>query len=263
MTRLSSLFFCATLMAGATAGSCGGSSSGGEGGSGATGTGGTGAGGVSGGSGGTSGGSGGAAGGASGGTSGGSGALSVVPADKEISGWAVDVAASKNKDGTPATAFKCDQDAASPLDPDLISMVIDGGATPFCLESYRPKLFVWQTYANTGLSTAPDGAQISLYVIQYPTVEQATGLYSAVLKTSEYSRKEGTPDDWKPSTMGTESRIQDTGSQWWINFHQDVFYIEVMLSPSYGPAPEYTPADAALKDETVRFAKAVAAKIKS
>jgi hypothetical protein len=253
MIRLSSLFLCSTLVVAAAATSCGAGSSGGEGGNGATGSGG-----VTTGSGGTSSGSG----GAGGGTSAAQDAVSVAPADKEVSGWAVDLKASKNKDGKPMTAFKCDEDSTNPTDPDLISMLIDGGATPFCVDSYRPKLFVWQNYTNGSLPSAPDGAVMSLYVLQYSSTEQATGLYTAVMKLSEYVRKQGTAEDWQPSTMGTESRIQDTGSQWWINFHKGPFYVEVMLDPSYGPAPDFTPADAKLKEEAVRFAKAIADKIK-
>jgi len=258
MNRLSSLFFCATLVVGATAGSCSSSGGGGEGGSGATGSGG-----VTSGSGGTSTGSGGAAGGGGGGTSGAQDAVSVVPADNEVSGWAVDLAHSKNKDGKPMTAFKCDDPSIDPKDPDLISMLIDGGATPFCVDSYRPKLFAWQNYTNDALPSAPDGAQLWVYVSQYASADDAAGLYTAVLKLSDYARKQGTPDDWKPSTMGTESRIQDTGAQWWINFHKGPFYVEVWLFPSAGPAPDYTPGDATLKAEAVRFATAMANKIKS
>jgi len=40
-----------------------------------------------------------------------------------------------------------------------------------------------------------------------------------------------------------------------------VFYAEVMLSPSYGPAPDYTISDPDLKAEALRFAQAVAAKM--
>jgi hypothetical protein len=71
------------------------------------------------------------------------------------------------------------------------------------------------------------------------------------------------PDDWGPTTptVGTESRIQDTASQWWINFHQDVFYVEVLLAPSFGPPPDWAPANADTKQETLRFAQAVASKI--
>jgi hypothetical protein len=48
---------------------------------------------------------------------------------------------------------------------------------------------------------------------------------------------------------------------WWINFHQDVLYVEVRLDPSYGPAPDYVPGNPATKAEALRFVRAVASRI--
>jgi hypothetical protein len=53
--------------------------------------------------------------------------------------------------------------------------------------------------------------------------------------------------------------MKDTSRQWWINFHQDVYYIEVLLGPSE-PAPDYTPSDTT-KQAAFTFAQAVAGKI--
>jgi hypothetical protein len=141
--------------------------------------------------------------------------------------------------------------------------LIDGAAADFFMPPYTPKEFVWQNYVNTTLPFAPDGAWLSLYVLWMPSAEQATGLYAALLQASLYSTRVGTPDDWHPTTppVGTESRIQDTGSSWWINFHQDAFYVEIALDPSYGPAPDYIPGSAETKAEALRFALAVASKI--
>jgi hypothetical protein len=61
--------------------------------------------------------------------------------------------------------------------------------------------------------------------------------------------------------VGAESRIEDTGSAWWVNFHQGAFYVEVVLSPSTGPAPDYAPGNPATKAEAIRFAQAVASAI--
>jgi hypothetical protein len=97
-----------------------------------------------------------------------------------------------------------------------------------------------------------------VYIWAMPSADQASGLYTALLKESEYS------GDWEQPTsppLGTESRIRDTNTAWWVNFHQDVFYVEVFLSPSYGPAPDYTPGNADLKAEALGFAKAIASKI--
>jgi hypothetical protein len=43
--------------------------------------------------------------------------------------------------------------------------------------------------------------------------------------------------------------------------HQDLFYVEVQLYPSSGPAPDYTPGNADLKNEALRFAQAIASSI--
>ena len=96
-----------------------------------------------------------------------------------------------------------------------------------------------------------------------PSADQASGLYTAVLPLSEYARKAGTSEDWKPTTptVGDASRIEDDGSHWWINFHKGVFYVEIKLDPSTGPAPDYTPSDPDTKIEAVRFAQAVADKM--
>ena len=180
-------------------------------------------------------------------------AIDVAPVDNTVSGWTIDRAHNKNADGSPMTGAT--KEGAEGL--------IDGAANPFYLAPYTPKLFVWQVYLNTTLPAAPDGASVNLYILEMPSAEQASGLYTSLLQYSEYARKSGTPDDWKPTSppLGTESRIQDTTSQWWINFHQDVFYVEVSLDPSTGPAPDYTPSDPDLKQEAVRFAQAVAGRI--
>jgi hypothetical protein len=195
-------------------------------------------------------------------------ALDLAPGENTVSGWTVDRAANQNyKPGdtnvpAPMTATSCLSCAKDPSH--SIECLIDGAATPFCIASYEPKLFLWQNYLNKTLpAIQPDVANVSMYILEMSSVEQATGLYSEVLKLSEYDRKKGTSDDWKATSpvVGTESRIQDTGSTWWINFHQGVFYIEIVLTPSTGPAPDYTPGNADTKKEAIRFAQAVASKM--
>ncbi len=142
--------------------------------------------------------------------------------------------------------------------------LIDGAASPFYINSFSPVQFAWQNYVNSNVtSVKPDDAYLKIYVLQMPSAEQATSLYSAVLPLSEYARKKGTPDDWQPTspTIGTEARIQDNTSAWWINFHQGVYYVEVLLDPSVGPAPDYTPGNQDTKKEALRFAQAVSARI--
>ena len=142
--------------------------------------------------------------------------------------------------------------------------LIDGGAAPFYKAPYTPKMFLWQNYVNTTLPAAPDGANLVLYILEMPSVAQASGLYTDLLQASDYTRQSGTPDDWQgPTTppLGAESRIENNVTTWWINFHQDVFYVEVQLSPSFGPPPDSTPGNVDLKNEAMRFAQAIAAGI--
>jgi hypothetical protein len=179
--------------------------------------------------------------------------LDLVPADNAVSGWRVDRSRDPGGNGQPMTATTFQ---------DVVGL-IDGAAESFFMDPYTPKEFAWQNYVNSTLSTAPDGANLSLYVFRMPSAEQAAGLYRALLQLSDYSRKVGTPDDWQPTSplLGTESRIQDTNMTWWINFYQDVFYVEVSLDPSQGPAPDYVPGNAVTKAEALRFARAVASRI--
>jgi hypothetical protein len=201
---------------------------------------------------------GGSGGGGAGGTAGNGGTagkniLDLVPLDNGVSGWRVDRTGNPSGTGQPMTATT-EQEAVA---------LIDGGAEAFYMAPYTPRVFAWQNYVNSTLPAAPDGARLRLYVLQMPSADQAAGLYTAVLQLAEYSRKSGTPDDWQPTSppVGAESRIQDTATSWWVNFHQDVFYVEVNLDPSYGPAPDYTPGNASTKAEAIRFAQAVAAAI--
>jgi len=196
--------------------------------------------------------------GGSGGTSnGGSGGTSTKNAldllDITVSGWTVDAASNKNGSAQPMVATTKVQ---------AINL-IDGGANPFYKAPFTPQEFIWQNYLNVTLPAAPQGASVILYVLQMPSADQASALYTALLKESEYSGQTGTTNDWQPTSppLGTESRIENTVTAWWINFHQDVFYVEVFLSPSYGPPPDDAPGDADLKNEAMRFAQAVASKI--
>jgi hypothetical protein len=182
-------------------------------------------------------------------------ALDLAPVDNTVSGWTVNKAANKGGSAQPMTGATA-QDAEA---------LIDGAAAPFYKGSFTPQTFLWQNYVNATLPDAPPdpqnnplGATLVLYILQMPSADQASGLYTALLQESEY-----TGHVWQPTSppLGTDSRIEDTNTAWWINFHQDVFYVEVMLSPSFGPAPDYIPGNTDLKNEALRFAQAIASKI--
>jgi len=237
MTRVGSLCFCTALAVSGALVSCGGGGNGGAGGSGVGGAGASGGGG--------------GAGGGTGGTF--KTPLDLVPQDNDVSGWTADQEHSKTP-GSRAMTATTKQDAVG---------LIDGGADPFYRDPFTPKQFLWQNYVNDSLAAAPSGAWIMLYILEMPSAEQASGLYASLLKESDYARKAGTSEDWQPTSplLGAESRIQDTNSSWWINFHQGVYYVEVQLGPSSGPPPEYTRSDPDLKQECFRFAQTVASGI--
>jgi hypothetical protein len=181
-------------------------------------------------------------------------AIDLAPLDQAVSGWAVNAALNTNGSAQPMIANTKAQAEA----------LIDGGASPFYKAPFTPKEFLWQNYINDTLPAAlPQGATVVLYILHMPSADQASGLYTALLQESEYSGQTGTTNDWQPTSprLGAESRIENTVTAWWVNFHQDVFYVEVMLTPSYGPPPDDTPDDVDLKNEAMRFAQAVASKI--
>jgi hypothetical protein len=46
-----------------------------------------------------------------------------------------------------------------------------------------------------------------------------------------------------------------------INFRKGNYYVEVRMTPSYGPAPDYVPGSASQKMAAMDFAAAVASKM--
>jgi hypothetical protein len=186
------------------------------------------------------------------------GALDLVPKGGAISGWTIDTTNSKTSKLVAATA-------TTQLDTEAL---IDGASADFFAVPYTPTLFAWQNYVNTTFIPAdvsasdpqfPNGAVVSLYVLQMPTADQASGLYASLLSTSMYSGKAWT--DPSSPLVGTGSRIADTGDHWWINFYKGNFYVEVNLGPSYSPPPAYTPGNTNLRAAAFAFAAAVASKI--
>jgi hypothetical protein len=179
--------------------------------------------------------------------------LEVVPLDNDLPGWIVDKALARDPNARAMTATTQKQ----------VEGLIDGGAEDYFQGPNLPKMFLWQNYLNSTLSAAPEGANAKLYVFQLASAEAAKGFFEQLLTVSDYKMKAGTPDDWTTasSSLGDGSRIQDTASQWWINFHKGAFYVEVLMDPSYGPPPDYALGDPNTKAEALRFAEAIASRI--
>jgi hypothetical protein len=204
-------------------------------------------------SGGTGGGSGGS-GGAGGGMGGSSSITDLVPVNNTIAGWTVDSSNSKTAGQVAALATNVTD----------TTNLIDGAAADFFAAPYSPVTFAWQNYLNASLespippSAGGPGATLKLYILQMPSADQACGLYTSLLSDNFYA---STWTDPTSPTVGTKSRITDSGTDWWVNFCKGVHYVEARLSPSYGPAPDYTPGDATTKKAAMDFAVAVAAKM--
>jgi hypothetical protein len=176
-------------------------------------------------------------------------ALQLVPLGNDVSGWSVD----ESLNQSPGDRAMIGNNETE------VGHLIDGAGYAFYTPPYTPKQFAFQNYVNSSL-VAPDPAEIVLYILQMPSADQASGLYSSLLEKGDYAAR---ADGWSATTpvLGTESRIQDDITKWWINFHQDVFYVEVKLTPSAGPKPDYTPSDPGTKKEAIRFAQAIASKL--
>jgi hypothetical protein len=179
-----------------------------------------------------------------------------VPTNEDLSGsgWTIDEDHNKSP-GEPAMVGHTYQD---------VTDLIDGGVGDFYFGSYQPTAFLWQNYKNLTLSSAPapDGAGVKLYILQLPSADEASGLYTSILQFSDHKSSAGTP--WQDPTtprVGTESRIQDTGSGWWINFRQGAYYVEILVKPSTGPEPDYLPGNDQTKQEAFRFAQKIVSKM--
>jgi hypothetical protein len=227
MARLGSLVSCATIGLGIALAGCGSNTS----------------------SGGT-GGSGGGAGGGAGGSGGGGSPLAVdaVPRSNAVAGWTVD------PDNTKAAKVV----AATATDLATCTELIDGAASDIYGMATKPTQFLWQSYLNETL-TSPTAAKLDLYIMEFADAAQASSFYTEILAGNLWAERAWT--DPSDPAVGSHSRYQDTGTNWWINFIKDKYYVEVNMSPSYGPPPTYTPADATTKAAAFAFAKAVADKL--
>ena len=178
----------------------------------------------------------------------GSNILDLFPRNYTIAGWTVDPSNSPTVGLIAATATTL-SDAEN---------LIDGAASDFFAGPNVPVIFAWQNYVSTTVPTAspPDGAKVMLYILQMASAQQAAGLYASLRSAALYART-----TWSEPTsplVGTNSRIQDTGDHGWINFYKNNYYVEISLSPSYGPAPNYTPGNASTKTAAIQFAQAIA-----
>jgi len=177
--------------------------------------------------------------------------LDLFPRDNTISGWTVD----------PNNLSTVGRVAATATTELGAENLIDGASSAFFTAPYSPQTFAWQNYVSTSVTDAPapNYATVSLYMLQMATAEQASGLYASLMADPVYSGR--TWIDPSSPLIGTDSRIADTGSCWWINFYKGNCYAEVSLSPSYGPAPNYSPGDPNTKAAAMTFSQAVASRM--
>ncbi len=229
MTRLGSLVFCAMSVMGIAFHGCGGGSSGG-------GTGGSGAGGA----------------GAGAGAGGTDVVLGIIQAASgAISGWTVDTVFNAATTGWPADTSK----PAVATNLTDATALIDGGAAGFfnSAQGLAPNVFVWQNYINntTNPPMSPGGYQLALYVMQMPSVAQATQLYTSLLDGTHSLYSTNT---WTDTAIGDNARITNSGTDWWINFRKGAYYSQVRLT--YAES-----TDLAGKQAAIDFANAVASKM--
>lgn len=161
-----------------------------------------------------------------------------------FSGWTVDPSVPKTSGVVAATA----------TDEANTETLIDGAAADFFAAPSTPVEFGWQNYVNTTFPEAPQGAKLLLYILQMPNPDQASALYSALLKASHYSAYQWT--DPSSPLVGDGSRVVDEGDTWVINFHKGVYYGEVWLNPSYGT--DLVPDNPNLRSAAFTFANAIA-----
>ena len=173
-------------------------------------------------------------------------AVDLVPGNNAVSGWSIDQA-----NPEPITAHNWM--GAS----DSVYGYIDGHADFWSQGPATLKLWAWQHYKNSSLpALTGDTATIELHVIQVASADQASKFYDFLL--SRQGTDYTSPSNWQATqpTLGTQSRIEDTSTQWWINFYQDEFYVEFQMNPSYGS--DFVPSNPDLKAEAIRFAQAIA-----
>lgn len=178
-----------------------------------------------------------------------------VPIDNDVPGWTVDQEHSKSPGARAMTGDTYQK----------VTDLIDGGVGDFYFGSYTPTEFLWQNYKNSTLPAAPppDGAVVKLYILEMASADEASGLYKSILQFSDHKSSAGTPwqDPASTSLGAAESRIQDTGNAWWINFRQGAYYVEILLKPSAGPSPDFLPGNEDTKAQAFLFAQKILSKM--
>jgi hypothetical protein len=179
--------------------------------------------------------------------------LGIIPASGAISGWTVDTAFNASTTNWPSDTSK----PAVATNLKDATDIIDGGAGGFfnSAQGLAPNVFVWQNYINntTNPPLSPGGYQLALYVMQMPSVAQATTLYTSLLDGT-HSLYNGTWTDPTTPPVGDASRIINSGTDWWVNFRKGVYYAQVRLT--YAES-----TDTAAREMTLSFAAAVEAKM--
>ena len=174
---------------------------------------------------------------ACGGGSAGSGIEALFPRNETVAGWTVD-----QSDGNTVARHKTAAVATSKTQA-AVDLQLGDAVEPF-YAGYSPKKLALQSYVNSNM-----GGTVVVIVLEMPTADQAAALYGSLVSDVSYSSSV-----WEdPANVGTASRIADTGTTWWVNFYQGVYYVEDKLYPSGG--------DATTRADALEFAQAIAQKI--
>jgi len=179
---------------------------------------------------------------------------SLVPRDNEVPGWKID---SENSTiaGKPAAIARTMKAAVD---------LVDGSAEDYWAKQ-TPQVFAWQDYLNASLASFIErpgvGSLIQLYMMEMPSEAEAAGLYKSLIDEKWPLWQQ----EWtEPSSplVGTKSRIANSGADWWVNFYKGIYYVEVRMTPSYGPeSAGYPEKDPTQKAAALSFAAAVASKL--
>jgi hypothetical protein len=139
---------------------------------------------------------------------------------------------------------------------------MDGGAMGFYANpDGAPTTAAVQDYVNATL-IAPVVYQMQVWVMQMPSATAASGLYAYL--PSPACTEPFYKVTWEEPTspmVGTQSRIINPGTQWWINFYKGTYYVELFLASDDGNISTMGSSTTAAKAAVIDFATKLAAKM--